>query len=751
MVISGAGQERTRLQLAPGGKGRAVFDTGPSSPWTHPFVEIQGHLPRGTAVLPVPTSKGFAVGDIVWVGTVTPKGIPPESTMRRRYDWPASGVLYDNTFNGHFGRGLLARIAALNESTITLDRPLAHDLYADEPIQLRKCGLAGGIGLQDFTLVSAAGVKIDSIWWENVADSWLLRVTVRKPANWSLGYGSSFRLNCEIRDCHFDGTQAEINNGSTAYLGWSGVMTDCLMVNTRANDLRHMAIFQGAIRCVVRDCTFTGKSVTSPQFHGQFPHDNLVEGTTFDVNNGFWTVDGMSTLRHGVEGPRNVLYHSRFPSGNGAAYLFGGVEGHILAYNKIARTNARYPNSAFMAFDRTWNTVVRGNVIQADPRFPFLNLNDLSCVGWEVRGNTIHGSNGLIAQGDGSVAVNDANHRLSYDAPLGEPQPEAVSIIDWQKANADKPRLVIFPLGATLLAPGEKTTLRITRIATPLSGELTFSLDATPTGALKFPRNASIPAGKAYADIEVEAGAKEEEISIVASASGLLVDAERLEIRAPVPGDRLMADVATKPEGFPEGWRLDSFGLPASAADATWNNGTVTFRSSGKPSSGDNSFRINERAQLTRPLEGDGSITVRLSAADPEARAGILIADDVAPVTEAILLLADGQIITTGAIWEYTGNPSVARKADGSMPPVWLRLTRHGAVFTASRSTVEKPTETDWEELAKVDFYAAPPEQHKQYRSLAKLDTRMHYGLVVNGFTDSVTATFEGVSITPGK
>jgi hypothetical protein len=740
VVVRGAGMEKTLIEIAPGGQGRALFDTGPKIPWQPPYLDITGPVLRGATVLPVKSTKGLAVGDFVGLQTLVSNELPPDATMRQRYDWPASKTFYTNQYGGHFGRLMLARVAAVSESSLTLDRPVSHDYYADEPIQLRRAGLVSGVGIQDLTITSAPGVKMDPIFWDNVADSWLLRVAVRKPANWPLGYGSNLRLNSEIRNCVFDGTQANINNGSTAYLGWSGWMTDCLMAGVKANDLRHMGIFQGAIRSVIRDCTFTGATVRSPQFHGQFPTDNLIEGTTFDVKSEVWTVDGMATLRHGVEGPRNVLYNCRFPSCQGSTAFNGGVEGHILAYNRWPMgDNENWRDSPIMAFDRTWNTIIRGNVIQADPRYPFATLNDLSCQGWNIRDNTIHGSNGLVAQGDGSVLVNDRNRILPLDAPMTDPRPEAPSILDWQRANADKPRLVVMPLTSAVLAPGTATTLRVTRVKTDPANDLAVRLKVDPDRLPKLPETLTIPAGANFADFTIRHdSAGTGEVTIAAEANGILTGKTTVTVldAPPKPADWLQADSDHRALGLPDGWRLADFGRPsnhpAPATIATWANNTLTLTGGGIACATDRNIHLEWRTQAWQTLEGDGSITARLESASPTAQTGLIITDDAAPVTECTVLLADGTVLSTGASNEGTAQALLICKGDGSKAPVWLRLERKGGVFTAWRATVTEPTDADWNKLATVDVYADPPQGEEHYRSQAKWDARIHVGILLN-------------------
>ncbi|MFW5860439.1 MAG: hypothetical protein ACOCYP_10475 [Planctomycetota bacterium] len=113
-------------------------------------------------------------------------------------------------------------------------------------------------------------------------------------------------------------------------LGWTccGGVTHSLMIDCRANDLRHMPIFRWAAGCVVTGGSFTGDTSLALRCHGRFPHDILVDDNVFDTPRPTVGIDGTHTLRHGLAGPRFVMHHSRVQGGRGLFDIRGGVEGH---------------------------------------------------------------------------------------------------------------------------------------------------------------------------------------------------------------------------------------------------------------------------------------------------------------------------------------------------------------------------------------------------------------------------------------
>ena len=130
---------------------------------------------------------------------------------------------------------------------------------------------------------------------------------------------------------------------------------------------------------------------------------------------------------------------------------------------------------------------------------------------------------------------------------------------------------------------------------------------------------------------------------------------------------------------------------------------------------------------------------------------GLMIADDEAPITEFIFITADGRVLSTGYQTENSRRAEEYAKASAASLPVWLRLSRTGSVFKASKSTVDKPSaESDWTELARIDFYQNnTTKEGGDYKSNSTLDDVMHFGMFLNSGIESrlATAVFDGVEV----
>ena len=92
--------------------------------------------------------------------------------------------------------------------------------------------------------------------------------------------------------------------------------------------------------------------------------------------------------------PRFVLYGNRFTGGYGTYYLPGGVEGHIIAYNRFEIADDKQSLPGVWLADRVWDGTFIGNSMRVNRYQPVFSMQDESCGGWEIRDNTICGSDG---------------------------------------------------------------------------------------------------------------------------------------------------------------------------------------------------------------------------------------------------------------------------------------------------------------------------------------------------------------------
>lgn len=767
LVVDGAGPAATIIKLNPGqaatGTVGGLFTIAKDIVYLT-YLHATVTAPRGSNTVTCdlnPATSGYSVG--TWVRMFADTAATG-TTMNARYSFPENGVSYTDPLY-HFGRFFLAKVTAINgpAKTLTFDRTFTHDYYADEQPELRIHPVVEYSGMQDLTIeTTSATVALAPAHFARTANCWLKNVTTIKAADWPMLTDAMVR--CEIRDCDFQGTWSPINSGSRAYLGWTSG-TDCLMENCSARDLRHMAIFQIANRCVIRNCTFTGQTIQSPQLHGRFPLENMVEGSTCSMTNTGGTgrgitgyaADPASSNVHGPNGPRNVFYNNRFTTGMASLSIQGTQEGLIIAYNRFLKNADDERRPAVWAADRSFDITLRGNIFQCLSTVPAINLEDPTCPGWNVTDNTFHGTNGSLWAGDSELNLHHNNRFLPEASAPALPTPEVASIYDWQRVNAATPRLLLAIPNRVVTDTGGTTTGRIVRVKSSTAADLTVSIAAGAAG-LSVPATVTIPAGTNNATFTITGAAVsggEKTVVLTATAAGLLADIENVQVL-----DQNVAQpnfgsgkFNTTPAGLPANWKAADFARVTTPGTSSYNAGTATWTLQG---AGLESFTYDDtlarggRRFTYQTLDGDGEIRARVATASADKQVGLMIADDEAPITEFIWVEATGRVLSSGNTYTADSGVDEYAAAGGRTVPVWLRLKRVGSVFTAYRSIVTNPvSEADWTVLATINFYFKDLAIDPDYKSRATLDDRMHYGMFINSgsATTLATATFTGVSV----
>ena len=139
-------------------------------------------------------------------------------------------------------------------------------------------------------------------------------------------------------------------------------------------------------------------------------------------------------------------------------------------------------------------------------------------------------------------------------------------------------------------------------------------------------------------------------------------------------------------QALPSGWNSSDIGSPAVAGSATQSSGTYTVKGAGADTWGtSDQFRF-AYTQLT----GDGSIVARVQSvqqADAWSKGGVMIRETLTPGSKHVFMLASAAKGYSYQRRLSTGGSSVATSAGAGVAPVWVKLDRRGATFTASRST----------------------------------------------------------------
>lgn len=781
VVVDGDGPTSTVLKIATDTAQSGSLITFKTGLIYTGYLNATSSIPRGatTATFNLdPATNGYTVGS--WA-RLAPTVSGPGTTLSDRFSNPDNNMVYNDPV-GHTGRFTFAKVTGVNSGarTVTFDRAFTHDYFLSEIPQLRNHSFIENVGLQDLTIETmAASATIEPTTFENVANGWMKNIRIVKSKNWPFRCNGVTRF--EIRDSQFLGTWGNINNGGVAYVGWCGNATDALMDNCQASDLRHMAIFQSSNRCIIRNSTFTGKSITSPQLHGGFPHENLIEGCTFATSGDStttpgrgitaYTSDGGATLRHGVEGPRNVFYNNRVNTGMSTVRLGGIKEGLIFAYNRILKTDDIEAQAAMHIVDRSFDGVLRGNIFQAINSLPFIAYEDPTCSGWRVTDNKIYGSNGFLYEGDSAPEIAHNNRFFSSaTTPDAATSPEVASIYSWQKSNAAAARLVIVVDKRTVADNGGTTSGTVVRVKSSTASALAVNF-STDSSGISVPGFVTIPAGQVSAPFTisgVDVSGGEKTITLTASASGLLSDSEKIfsldqNVSQPNFGKLKWPEAAT---GLPTSWKAGNFGQVTSAGTQSFNSSTNTWNITGggvaiqfnNPATDTTSFHSSlarsGRRFVYQTIDGDGEIRARITAATGEQQVGLMMADDEGTMTDFIMVEPTGRVLSSSnRNVNPHGQPVVQASPGTRVVPLWLRLKRVGFVFTAYKSSATNPAnEGDWTVLATVNMYRnslGNAQEPADYKSPAILDKRMHYGMFINSGAANTTAsaTFTGLSL----
>ncbi len=755
IVFRGAGKDKTVLELGKGGSGDYLFHFEGDKPvW--PKYKTVGTVKRGSGRITLSRVDGCDVGDWVRLCSTTTE---PGDTMADRYNRPHVGLVQKNP--ARFGRSYFGRITAIDfdAKTIELDRPVLHDFYADEDPELRKCAPIQQVGIEALTIATpSAKVDLGPVKFRDVTNGWMKGVTLNGCKDWPYKLDGSNHI--ELRDCEFDGTVADIGKGGDAYLsvsGWYGGAYN-LMDNCVARDLRHMAIYQWGNGSVIRNSTFEGKTVQSPQLHGYLPHENLLETSTFTCSGGAtdraYSVDNNASMLHGVQGPRMVVYNNTHTGGRGYGYL-SYVEAHILAYNTFSNST-QFVNPGIWATNKAFDAIIRGNSFELDRSMPLVDLCDLTSVGWEVYDNQVYGSNGYAWEGDGQVVVNDNNRIVSGDQRDAR-VPEASSIYQWQREYADKARLLLVIDRGAIVETTGSTAARLIRLipgGDATAGRLAVSLSGG-SGAAALPASVTIPNGSNFVDFTIKANdvGKDTSVTVTAGADGYLSDIDTVDV---LDANTSVVFAQDKPDRFANGpkpgWANGDFGKTHVKGSTRYDASEKAFIvTGGGPALNKNQELCETGRQFCyAAIDGDGELIARLTDLGKAGNrsVGLMIIDDESSLGDAYVLTASTGVYAWN--WKNWWNLTELDAPEKNRTPVWLRIKREGAVLSSyyATSTSRPAAEDDWKLVNSQDFH----EELNIYgygKAYCEFDDIMYFGMWVNSNsqTSTVTARFESVEL----
>jgi regulation of enolase protein 1 (concanavalin A-like superfamily) len=182
---------------------------------------------------------------------------------------------------------------------------------------------------------------------------------------------------------------------------------------------------------------------------------------------------------------------------------------------------------------------------------------------------------------------------------------------------------------------------------------------------------------------------------------------------------------------LPSPWVASDIGAVGAAGSTTHSSGVFTV-----VGSGDNIFNTADEFRYAYiPASGDCSITARVTgvtASNTWAKAGVMIRESLNANSRHALAA-----VTPGSAAQFirrtsTGGTTTATDNTGVASPYWVRVTRVGSTFTASRST----NGTSWTTIGSATI---------------SMGTNVYIGLASCARTDGTlcTATIDNVTATP--
>lgn len=175
----------------------------------------------------------------------------------------------------------------------------------------------------------------------------------------------------------------------------------------------------------------------------------------------------------------------------------------------------------------------------------------------------------------------------------------------------------------------------------------------------------------------------------------------------------------------PAPWQEGDIGHPTVAGYSSYDNGTFTIRAAG----GDIWGPTDEFHYVHQGFNGDGTIIARVTAqtdTDDWAKSGIMIKESATAGAKYVLLAVTPE---NGVTFQYNFNGD-GGSAPYTFPNAWLKLERHGDVFTGYASA----NGTDWTMVGQTTL---------------AMNTDVTAGLAVvsHKFDTLNTSTFDGVSV----
>jgi hypothetical protein len=324
-------------------------------------------------------------------------------------------------------------IEAIEGNTLTISQPLRIEFPVEDGSYVQKMEVIEGCGIEDMYIEQTENLWITTAQFTHGWNCWARGVTVKMCGRFAIN--GSMAKWCTIRDCVFDDAWFK-GGGGTAYVAWQQSW-DCLMEGVETFVMRHAPLVQWATAgCVIRNSVFHDSDM---QWHAGWTNENLFENCVVtsvrshgSYGYGAWASPPEDTA-HGPNGPRNVVYNCDISSPRAGLWMGGMNENWLILHNRFVVESG----VGVFAKDASFDHIIRGNVfVLKDEKSPMVYLATPDCIGVELLGNRLYGGSGTFADGAGEPAVMQGNEALPLAEDIPRPEPEVVSIYDWQQEHA---------------------------------------------------------------------------------------------------------------------------------------------------------------------------------------------------------------------------------------------------------------------------------------------------------------------------
>lgn len=283
VVIRGEGADRTKIQFNLSAYTEDVAGFKVLAYSYSNFTPVTSGFAKGSATITVSDPSLFSAGDYAEIEEENDDRISNE-------DWALNAV------------GEVVRIAGVNGSELTLEKPLNHGYEGARNPQIRRMAVVHDAGIERLYLTRLDSGPGQMILLYNAANVWVREVESYKPLNSHILGIATYQ--CEIRDSYFHEAWGYGSGGHGYGVNLERHSTNCLVENNIIRSLRHHLIAQvgasGNVFAYNYSIDRHSVDLADLSVHGHFPASNLFEANIVQevISSDYW----------GANGPANTFF-----------------------------------------------------------------------------------------------------------------------------------------------------------------------------------------------------------------------------------------------------------------------------------------------------------------------------------------------------------------------------------------------------------------------------------------------------------